>query len=312
MILDLPRLVAQHCRLPEATARGLQAAYIRTTSPTVLVFAAEQAHPAFVVKIDRPAWLERAHGLAARLHELLPDAVAKPYGVFPLAEGAALSIEAGLPGVPWFRLSDHLTTTAAWTAFRSRAVDRLREFQEAVEREASWTVPAARFDEILIQMAAGAQEWLAPLGDGVRRTIDEAARTLAALGTVRAQWQHGDFVVNNLLVDGERLWIVDLHDFGKWHAPLLDAYALACSINLHARGHASWHHLSLDLAVTAAADVCAARFSPRERTAFFVFFLLSAITDTLQLPSRAAIRLTYLDVLRDVASDPALFERAFH
>jgi hypothetical protein len=310
MILDLPRLVARHCDVPDATARNLQAAYIRTTSPTFLIFAPHQQHPLFVVKVEDRAALERAHTVAARLYQLLPNATAKPFGVFPLADAAAMSVQNGLPGLPWFRLGDHLRTTGDWIAFRDRCIVQLREFQQAVAAEPSWVVPAARFDEALDALATGSREWIEPLGDGVQRLIDESTRTLAALGPIRAQWQHGDFVVNNLLVDTHRLGIVDLHDFGKWHAPMLDSSALACSINFHARSHVPWHHVSIDLAASAA-EPGAAAFSARERASFFVFYLLSAITDTLQLDSRAAIRLTYLDLLRDVAADPAAFERAF-
>ena len=124
-------------------------------------------------------------------------------------------------------------------------------------------------------------------------------------------WQHGDFVLNNLLVDDDRIGVVDLDDFGKWQAPFVDAFALACSISLQARAHVPWPHLAEELAACAAVERGAAAYTPRQRTAFFAHFLLSAVADTLQRPARATIRLSYLGYLRDLAEDGPRYLRAF-
>jgi hypothetical protein len=311
VILDVARLVAGHCDVPETIARDLRTAYIRTTSPTFLIFAPHQEHPLFVVKVEEQSALEHAHARAARLYELLPNAIAKPYGVFPLAEGAAASVQEGLPGHPWFRLGDQLGTTHDWLALRDRCTAQLREFQRAVAAEPAWVATETRFGEMLTALAGRLDGWIAPLGAQARHVIEGSARTLTEMGPVRAQWQHGDFVVNNLLVDAERLGIVDLHDFGRWQTPLLDGSALACSINMHASSHVRWHPLDVDLAACTVGEPGTDGFTAQQKMSFFVFYLLAAITDTLQLSSRATIRLTYLELLRNVAAAPAAYERAF-
>jgi Phosphotransferase enzyme family len=307
VILEIADLVARHCGVSEPTARGLRVAFIKTTDPIFLVFAPSQAHPLFVVKVAPTRELERRQAYKARLYDLLPDVIAKPLGVFPVAEGLSILVQNGLAGRPWFRLSDRLRTSADWLTLRERCIGQLHAFQAAVATQPDWVVSATRFDQSLLALADQLDEYLAPLGTEVRTLVSEASSTLEALGPVPATWQHGDFVLNNLLVDERRLGVLDLVDFGKWRVPLLDACALASSLHLHASSHVAWHHVSVDLAAATAS----APYTSRQKTAFFVYFLLAAIADTLQRPSRATVRLTYLDLLRDLAADPRRFVGAF-
>ena len=89
MILDVARLVAQHCDVPGTIARDLRTAYLRTTSPTFLIFAPHQEHPLFVVKVEEQSALERDHARAARLYELLPNATGVLLVEFALRAGYA-------------------------------------------------------------------------------------------------------------------------------------------------------------------------------------------------------------------------------
>jgi hypothetical protein len=160
-------------------------------------------------------------------------------------------------------------------------------------------------------LAASLHDVLAPLGAPVALMLAEAADVLATVAPAPVVWQHGDFVLNNLLVDDDRIGVVDLDDFGKWQAPFVDAFALACSISLQARAYVPWPHLAEELAACAAVERGAAAYTPRQRTAFFAHFLLSAVADTLQRPARATIRLSYLGYLRDLAEDGPRYLRAF-
>jgi hypothetical protein len=311
VILEIADLVARHCRVPDETARSLRVAFLKTTEPTFLVFAAQQPHPLFVVKVGDADTLKARSALAARLYELLPDAIARPVGVFPLDRQRALLVQNGLAGVPWFRLGERYTTSADWSALRTRAIDMLREFHAAVRTQPEWLTDARSLDAELRAMAGRLKNELAPLGDGVHTLLSSASAELAALGPLRGAWQHGDFVLNNLLIDDHRLRVIDLDDFGKWHAPFIDAFALARSVNLLAAAHVPWPALEDDLAACAAAEPDANVYTPRQKIAFFVYYILSAMIDTLQKPTRAAIRLTYRATLRDLLDDGPRYERAF-
>lgn len=309
-MLDLADVVARSCGLPAGAASTLTLAFVKTTDPTFLVFGPDQAYPKYVAKVGAPDVLEHRRALAARLYALLPDAIARPLGVFPLDSRQALLIVDGLPGLPWFRLSARMRSPGDWTALRGRCVEQLRKFQEAVASEPEWVVTAASFGQSLRALAASLGDALEPAGQPGQAAIAAAAAVLDKLGPVPATWQHGDFVLNNLLVDDRRLGVLDLDDFGRRHVPALDACALACSIHLHASRHGAWHDLTADLAACLAGAPDAATFTPKQKTAFFAYFLLAAIADTIGRPARAAIRLTYLDHLRDLAGDPARYERA--
>jgi len=45
-------------------------------------------------------------------------------------------------------------------------------------------------------------------------------------------WQHGDFSLNNLLVTGDTVSIIDFEEFGATQVPLHDAFGLALSVPL--------------------------------------------------------------------------------
>ena len=311
MILDLADLLVRHRVVAPQEAGQLRVAFLQATEPTFLVFRGRQRHPLFVAKIGQHRTLTARSAVTSRLHALLPDGIARPLGVFPLDDGRGLFVEEGLPGMPWFRLEDRCTTPGDWRALRSRAIERLRQFHAAVASEPMWITPPRALDAEVRDMAWHLREELAELGQRRDELIEAAASELAPLHAIRGISQHGDFVLNNLLVDEHQLYILDFADFGKWHAPFVDAFALAHSVNLQARQHVDWPHLTDDLAACAAAEVDATSFSPRQKLAFFVYFLLAAMIDTLQRPSRSAIKAIYRATFRDVLDDASRYEQAF-
>src|SRR5688500_12128687 len=311
MILDIADLVTRHCGVPDATTRHLRAAFLMTTEPTFLIFAEHQAHPLFAVKVGHAVSLETRAVLADQLHELMPDAIARPLGVVPLNGDRALLVQNGLPGVPWYRLGDRFKSPADWRALRARAIARLREFHTAVATQPDWVREARLFGAELRSMAGRLEEDLAPLGDRVQMFLASVSSELAALGPVRGVWQHGDFVLNNLLVDDNRLHIVDLDDFGKWSGPFIDAFALAHSVQFLAAQHVPWPHLADDLAACAAAELDANSYTPRQKIAFLAYFLLAAMIDAKQKPGRTGIGLIYRATLRDLIDDDSRYEHAF-
>lgn len=309
MILDIADQVAGACGLEPSL--DLRVAFVKSTDPIFLLFATHQAHPLFVVKVAVEQELRRRLDFKRRLYDLMPEAVARPFGVFPLDGGYAMFVQNGLPGLPWFRLADRLRSPADWLELRGRCAAQLQRFQTAVASQPDWVVPATDFAAGIREVRARLSAVLAPLPPGVDVALGEATGVLEALGPVPAIFQHGDFVLNNILVGDDRLAVLDLVDFGKWRVPLLDAFALGSSVHIHASSHVPWHPLPADLAACAAAAPDGRGYTARQKTAFYAYFLLAAISDTLQRPTRATIRLTYLDYLRDLAADTPRYLRAF-
>jgi hypothetical protein len=91
----------------------------------------------------------------------------------------------------------------------------------------------------------------------------------------------------------------------------VDAFALAHSVNLLAREHVGWPHLTEDLAACVAAEAESSSLTPRQKVAFFVYFLLAAMIDTIQKPTRSAIRSIYRATFRSLLDDASRYEHAF-
>jgi hypothetical protein len=307
MMLDIADRVAREFASPEAPAGALRVAFIRTTDPVFLIFAPHRAHPRYVAKVGRVAALRGQFDVETRLHALLPDAVARPLGILPLDHEAGVIVHDGAPGQPWFRLADEMQTTEAWMTLRARCLTQLADFEAAVASQPDWVAAPVRHDLGLRALATSLHDVLAPLD--LSTLVAAATAALEDLGPQPAPWQHGDFVLNNLVIDDRRMTVLDLVDFGRWRVPLLDACALACSLHLHAPAHVPWHPLDADLAACLAGRP-AAGCTAVQKLGFFVYFLLAAVSDTLGRPTREGVRAVYLDLLRDVARDPVRYRRA--
>jgi hypothetical protein len=312
MILDIAQLVATQCGIVPTLARSLRVVYVRTTDPTFLVFAAHQAYPRYVVKVGRRELLQRRHALLAKLHDVMPDTLARPLGVYACSYHGAIAVQDGLPGVPWFRLADRFRTSSDWLGLRQRAIEQVHRFHASVASRPEWVARDVEFGPPLRDMARSMADVLAPLGAGVDALVTEAADTLDALGPATGVCQHGDFVLNNLLVGDDRLSILDLDDFGTSVAPFLDNCSLALSVNLTASRTAPWHHRSEDLAACAEGSPVFGGYTPSQKGAFYVSCLLTSIRHTLNRPSRDRIRSHYLDCLREMSGEGQRFIDAFN
>jgi hypothetical protein len=311
VILEIAGLLADHGVIARDAAPRHRVAFLKATEPTFLVFAASQRHPIFMAKIGRRDALERRADITSRLHAMLGNGIARPVGVFSIDDQRTLLVEEGLAGLPWFRLGDWCRTPADWRALRQRAIATLREFRTAVATQPDWVSAPRRLDGEVRQMAVVLRDELAPLGPRVDALIDSAAAELASLGAVPSVHQHGDFVLNNLLVDRHQLAVLDFADFGTWRAPFIDVFALAYSVNFLASEQVAWTHLSEDLAACAVAEDGADAYSPRQKVAFFVYFLLAATIDTLHKPTRHVIRSLYAATLRELLDGSSRYENAF-
>jgi hypothetical protein len=312
MILDIVQLVTTHCGIAPSLAKTLRAVYVKTTDPTFLIFGSHQAHPIYVAKVGQYEVLQRQHELLAQLSEVMPDALPKSLGVYARPDGAAISIQAGLPGIPWFRLPDRFRTPAEWLELRTRAIAQVHRFHSAVASRPEWVAPDVPFGTQLRDMARNMSAVLAAFGDGAAALVSDAANTLDTLGPATGVWQHGDFVLNNLLVDDHRLGVIDLHDFGMSVAPFHDNFSLAVSVNLMAPPTARWHHLSEDLAACAHGSPVFTGYTPHQKAAFYVSYLLFSIRQNLDRPSRDRIRSHYVKCLRDMIAEDRRFIDAFH
>jgi hypothetical protein len=272
---------------------------VRTTHAKYLVFEADPLRPACVVEIGHPARLVRTHRILRELHRRVPDAVAQPLCCTEWRHGNWVQVQDGLPGLPWFRLADGLTTPAAWSSLLERALRAMRAMHAAIKDVPEWQGTVNASGELDEQMRL-ARACPAPIDDAVLGAIEESARHL---GSTRAPaaWQHGDFSLNNLMVAPHSMAIIDFEEFGHTMVPLHDAFGLALSFPLSQGGRCP-------IDVAECLDMCvrpALRAGQCDEAALrglLFHHLLWRINQTYGLPTRAPLRAQLTHVAARVAA----------
>jgi hypothetical protein len=219
-------------RLPGGPGPGARLGFacLECTGPVFLAFRPGSESPDYVIKVGPRADLERAHEVQSRLHERAPDLVARSLACEPLDDGAALHVQAGLRGAPWSYLSRSLASRADWDALRASALEGLRRLRGAILDVPAWRAPLRPGAALRAELERASRRDPRPSAQAAR-LVAEAAAALDRLGDLAAPWQHGDYCVNNLVLDGGRVQVVDFDELGGTSMPLHDHFGLALSIH---------------------------------------------------------------------------------
>ena len=114
-------------------------ACVCTTRPKYLVFNEKSRQPACVVEFGPAERLVRVDGILSELHPRFPGGVARPLVCTSWRNGTYVQIQEGLAGMPWFRLSDGLTSAADWRAMLDRAVTAMLRLHAATREVPAWS-----------------------------------------------------------------------------------------------------------------------------------------------------------------------------
>jgi hypothetical protein len=224
MLLEIPHLVRD--LIPRARSiEAMSVACVHTTRPKYLVFAADNRRPAYVVQFGPGDQMERTHHALVRLHPRLPDVIAQPLVCAKIGADEYVQIQAGLPGLPWFRVADLCRSRKDWLTLIERGLGVLARLQAAIAECREWNgyVHPGRALRERVQTSPEAS---AP---SAAAAIEKWAEALDRLGYVPASWQHGDFSVNNLLIGASAIGVIDFDEFGETMMPLHDEIGLALS-----------------------------------------------------------------------------------
>ena len=113
-------------------------ACVLTTHQKYLVFDADASRPACVVEIGDETRLRRIDGILTALHARCPREVPRSLACASWGPGTVVHIQEGLPGLPWFRLFETLTTLDRWQALLERSVAMMRKFHGAISDVPAW------------------------------------------------------------------------------------------------------------------------------------------------------------------------------
>lgn len=209
---------------------GVSVVRIRTTQPVVLFFNPGETIPACAAQRGDSEGFATTHGILARISSRDPGLVAEPLGCVNDDSGMTWGVVRGLPGWPWFALPARYPGTPGLEAVTRIGLATVRRFRDAVSAYDLWrsaVSPRARLEDELRAIKASHPALFASIQESTRH------RWLSALdGLDGISWhkQHGDFCLNNLLIDDGTAAIVDFEEFGLTTMPLHDEFSLAFSL----------------------------------------------------------------------------------
>ena len=276
-------------------------ACVRTTRPKYLVFDDDARQPACVVEFGESERLLRIDSILTELHQRCPGAVPRPLVCAPWGSGAAVHIQQGLPGLPWFRLADSLPTVAAWQSLLDRAVDVMRRLHAAIAEVPGW-VGTVDVREALDEQVRLCRANRSPISPQFLRQVEECVNRLEGLAPVPAVWQHGDFSLNNLMVSPDSMAVIDFEEFGLTRMPLHDAFGLAFSFH-HSQNGQCPIPLKDCLEQCIAAPASLGRFDDEVVRGLLLHHLLWRINQSHGHPTRARLRERLTAIAEQVAAE---------
>jgi aminoglycoside phosphotransferase (APT) family kinase protein len=301
MILRLAEVL--HDALPgRFDPEHLSVAALSATHPKFLVFERDRSRPSCVVEIGPVAQMRRHHGVLMALHARIPTLVPEPLACTQWDLASAICVQGGLAGLPWFALRREFRTPRQWQKLLDDAVRALCLFQMAAHCERGWSTTVHPGDALRAQVRACVDAGLA-FEPAVVSLVMRRAERLDDMGAIESQWQHGDFSLNNLLVSGDSVGIIDFDEFGETSMPLHDEFGLALSMRLSQEGACDLPFATcLDSSVRYAAE--RGGYDERAVEGLLLHHLLWRIRRSLASPARRALRQSLLTILNAFAANP--------
>tara|TARA_R110002096_G_scaffold299040_4_gene493502 strand:+ start:756 stop:1658 length:903 start_codon:yes stop_codon:yes gene_type:complete len=204
-------------------------ACISTSRPIYLAFDQKSNYPIYVVrKIDDEAAL-KSHSIHTQLYKLVGNLVPQTIGLYPFA-GKEYSVQHGVKGVPWFQLKSRIHTEEARTQLEKRTWQTLEDFQAAIKSESNKETKDLHPHQELKKVCKAYQSTGEILSAKLEKLLERAVYDLSRSPTCPSIPQHGDFCLNNLIVDANHITVIDFEDFSITNMPMYDHFTLALSL----------------------------------------------------------------------------------
>ncbi len=302
MLLTVPSIVRRVA--PELVRdRAVSVARIRTTRPIYLAFVPDSEWPVSALQFGTRDELLPLHEVMSALHPLVPDLVPDALACEPVSASTWVLVQEGLPGTPWFRLRERLRSIGDWLALRGRAAAALRRLHGAIEGCGRFRVGVDIAGEMRLQLRRYVERY-----GGAREVVDRVEAIVASLGPLPprpAFWQHGDYCLNNVLVDEDRLGIIDFEEFGRTAVPLHDEFGLALSCDHFMRDLRGAPTLADQVRACVAPALAERQDLLPHVDALFVHHLLWRVNQCADRPTRKAIGDELTALLLDTLRRPA-------
>ena len=210
------------------TGEKLSVLSLCTTNMVYMVFNESNNYPLFVLRAVDSDEMLKAYDVQAILFNALGDLVAKPIAVVEF-EQKKFTVVAGLPGSPWFQIGKQYASQAQWDELRQISLKVLSQLQHAIKTHEPWQ-KKCHLGKELRQAFDAAKNTGCLLSETVHKHVDVLSKQLDEFGIVDSFCQHGDYCLNNLIIDGDHTRVIDFDDFGMTSVPLHDEFSLALSM----------------------------------------------------------------------------------
>ncbi len=217
---QLPQLCANHT---------LSTLCLCTSNPAYLIFIDDSSFPDLVVRFAESEGIHHAHQIAKRLHSILGDLIPEPL-VLIKSNGQNISIQKGVNGRPWFQLAEKYSSLTQVDKIHTRAIDALNQLHQAISSSPDWVTSILPGDE-LRKCYQQCIDSGVTLPAETKTRVEQLAKSLDKVGELSTFSQHGDYCLNNLIIDNEEIHIIDFEDFGLSVMPLHDQFTLALSFH---------------------------------------------------------------------------------
>ncbi|MBQ0831322.1 phosphotransferase [Marinobacter sp.] len=205
-------------------------ACISTTRPIYLVFGHDAEHPAYVIRRltdDHDFQTQQVHKY---LYQLVDKRIPKPVGIFEHG-GQQYDIQYGVKGAPWFQVKSKFHTEAARAQLEARLWQTLVDFHSAIAAGSNTieTNIIQPHDE-LIRVFSEYHKIERTENAELVKLVESAVNDLSGVPGCSAIPQHGDFCLNNLIIDTSHITVIDFEDYEITKMPMYDHFTLALSL----------------------------------------------------------------------------------
>lgn len=216
-------------RLLNEMAVGYSIICINTSRPIYLVFGERSDHPLYVVRK-----IADAHGLESsridrHIYKLAGDLVPEPLGIYELGS-ESYDVQRGVKGSPWFQLKSKIRTEKARAQIEKRMWQALRDFQKVVLPAETNCESSLQPQVELLKAFSDYQNNGGKITEDLLAVIEKAVDEFSLTPRCPSIPQHGDFCLNNLIIDTDHITVIDFEDFSITHMPMYDAFTLALTL----------------------------------------------------------------------------------
>lgn len=206
----------------------LSMACISTSRPIYLVFNDKHDHPTFVIRELSSHREFQAHQVHCYLYHLVGSLVPRPLGLCNYA-GHTYDIQQGVKGSPWFQIKSKFCTEDSRARLERRLWQTLSDFQSAITADSA-NETSLRPHEELRQVFEQHKETEQQSDTELDTLVEFAINQLSTMPNCRPSSQHGDFCLNNVIIDKSHVTVIDFEDFAITKMPLYDHFTLALSL----------------------------------------------------------------------------------